>query len=163
MSWQARSDEQKKNVSMWALQWKSIIRSSIGSTFYPYGLYIRSLDLRNLEELLADSIFREAILENFFAGDMARFLKANETPVKKKLRGSKKHMYQRIDIPLVLDLVGESITSFVSAAATKKDASVALEDLAGNINTTSLQSWSGKLSKLKSLTVVCFSIPYDYN
>lgn len=144
---------------MWALQWKSIIRSSLGVTFYPYCLYIRSLDLRNLEELLADSIFRDAVLEGFFAGDMAGFMKANETPIKKKLRASKKQMYQRIDIPLVLDLVGEFITNFVSTAADKTGASVALEDLAGHINTISLRSWTSKLSKLKSLTLVG-TIPY---
>lgn len=139
---------------MWALQWKSIIRSSLGATFYPYCLYIRSLDLRNLDDLLSDTIFRDAVLEGFFTGDMDQFLKETETPTKKKLRGSKKQMYQRIDIPLVLDLVGEFITNFVSTAADQKGASAALEDLAGHINTISLRSWTSKLSKLKSLTLV---------
>lgn len=154
-SLQARSDELVQTTSLWALQWKSIIRSSIGTTFYPYCLYIRSLDLRNLEELLSDSVFRDAVFEGFFAGEMSVFLKATDTPVRKNLRGSKKQMYQRIDIPSVLNLVGESITNFVSAAAQQQNARVTLEDLAGHINAKSLQSWTSKLSKLKSLTLVC--------
>ena len=34
-------------ISKWALQWKSIIRSSLGNTAYPYCLYIRSLYVRS--------------------------------------------------------------------------------------------------------------------
>jgi hypothetical protein len=157
---QARSDEQKRTISKWALQWRSIVRSSLGSTAYPYCLYIRSLDLRNLADLLAEPLFRDAALDNFFADDMAKFLKSQETPIKKKTRASKKPVYQRINIPLVLDLVGESITSFVSESASKNKGTVALEDLAGEISATALQSWASRLSRLKGLTLVCIISEY---
>ena len=150
---QARSNEQRRIVSKWALQWKSIVRSSLGNTAYPYCLYIRSLDLRNLADLLADPLFRDSALENFFADDMAMFLRAQETPTKKKTR-AKKQAYRRLDIPLVLHLVGESITSFVSDEASKNRATVALEDLAGEISSEALQTWSSRLSRLKGLTLV---------
>jgi Leucine-rich repeat (LRR) protein len=84
---------------------------------------------------------------------MAKFLIANQQSLKKQLRGSKKQMYQRIDIPAVLDLVGESITNFLSDAATRKHADVGLEDLAGDISSLSLPRWIGQLSRLKRLSL----------
>ena len=132
--------------------WKSIIRSSLGTTAYPYCLYIRSLDLRNLAELLDDPLFREAALDTFFDNDMAMFLKAHETPGKKKKKGVKAS-YTRLNIPIVLDLVGESITNFVSEAASRNRNAVALEDLAGDIGVAALPRWTGRLSRLKSMTL----------
>jgi hypothetical protein len=129
--------------------WKSIIRSSLGTTAYPYCLYIRSLDLRNLAELLDDQLFREVALDTFFDHDMAKFLKAQETPIKKKKGGKASYL----NIPLVLDLVGESITKFVSEAASRNRNAVALEDLAGNIGPMALPRWTGRLSRLKSMTL----------
>jgi hypothetical protein len=148
----ARVDAQNKMISKWALQWKTIIRSSLGNTAYPYCLYIRSLDLRNLAELLEDPVFRDHALDSFFADDMARFLKAQATPMKKKVRGAKPS-YQRLDIPVVLDLVGESITRFVSESASQNRTTASLEDLSGNISATALPRWVGRLSRLKGMTL----------
>lgn len=63
LSRQGRSGDQdfEQPVSRWALLWKSIILSSLGMTLYPYCRYIRSLDLRDLKELLEDSKFRSVI------------------------------------------------------------------------------------------------------
>ncbi len=72
-SFEAKVAATKETFSKWALQWKSIIRSSIGHTLYPYCLYIRSLDLRNLADLLLDPLFRD-ISQSFFADDMVQFL-----------------------------------------------------------------------------------------
>lgn len=104
-------DAQTRTLLKWALQWKTIIRSSLGNTAYPYCLYIQSLDLRNLADLLEDPLFRENALESFFANDMAGFLKAQPTPMKRKVRSNAKGAYQRLDIPLVLELVGEYVLS----------------------------------------------------
>jgi hypothetical protein len=141
----------KQTCSKWALQWKSIIRSSIGHTLYPYCLYIRSLDLRNLADLLEDPWFRE-ISQNFFADDMAQFLRTPDTPMKLKMRGAKAS-YKRMDVPAILELVGESITSFVSAAAHQNRATVALEDISGAISGLALPRWVGRISRLKGMTL----------
>ena len=141
----------KKICSQWALQWKSIIRSSLGHTRYPYCLYIRSLDLRNLKELLEDLWFRD-FSQSFFAGDMAQFHRLPDTPMKQKIRGAKT-MYKKLDVPVILDLVGESITNYVSTAATQNRATVALEEISGEINGLALSRWVSRISKLKSLTL----------
>ncbi|TVY81543.1 hypothetical protein LSUE1_G001881 [Lachnellula suecica] len=147
-----RVAEQKKMIAKWALQWKSVLRSGLGQTLYPYGLYIRVLDLRNLTELLEESLFREFEQQDFFSGEMAQFLKVQETPVKRKRPGTK-GAYTRLNIPLILDAVGESLTQYVDASASQNHSTVALEDLSGNINAESLPRWTSRLSKLKSLTL----------
>jgi hypothetical protein len=50
--------------------------------------------------------------------------------------------------------VGESITSFVTLAATENHATVALDDIApGDISSVVLPRWIGRLSRLKSITL----------
>lgn len=144
-----RLNAQKTTVLNWALQWKSIVRSSLGHTAYPYCLWIRTLDLRNLKDLLEDNIFRE-VQDTFFAEDMSSFLKMPETPMKMKVRGAKGAARKRLDVQGVLEVVGESITSFVSDAASQNHATVAVEDISGDIRGEALQRWVSRLSKLKS-------------
>ncbi|CZT50217.1 uncharacterized protein RSE6_11161 [Rhynchosporium secalis] len=153
-TFQGRVEAQKTTLLKWALLWKSIIRSSLGNnaTAYPYCLYIRSLDLRNLTDLLEDPQFRDKALDSFFAGDMAQYVKFQQTPMKSKTRGAKP-VYQRLDVPMVLEMVGESITSFVSQAASENMTTVAVEDLSGNIRTTALANWTSRLSNLRSMTL----------
>ncbi|KAI9052243.1 hypothetical protein LZ554_003600 [Drepanopeziza brunnea f. sp. 'monogermtubi'] len=150
-TFEGRLDAQKITLSKWALLWKSIIRSSLGSTTtaYPYCLYIRSLDLRNLAELLEELPFRSA-QNAFFSDDMKRFLR--QVPITFKMRDSK-GSHKRLDIPMILELVGESITSYVSHSASMNHATVALEDISGNIGTMALAAWTARLSKLKSMTL----------
>ncbi|KAF8851146.1 hypothetical protein BDZ45DRAFT_632124 [Acephala macrosclerotiorum] len=143
---------QSDTLLNWALQWKSITRSSLGNTAYPYCLWIRSLDLRNLKELLEDTRFRETALDTFFADDMTGFLKPQATPMEQKTRGAKA-AYKRLDIPLVLELIGESITSFISESASQNRGTVAVEDLSGLISAIALPKWASRLSKLKSMTL----------
>jgi hypothetical protein len=107
VSFQARREQQIVAISKWALLWKSIILSTIGKTAYPYAWYIRSLDLRNLTNLLDEPLFREHIMDNFFADDMAQFLRAQETPIKKRTRNGRV-VGMRLDIPVVLELVSPS-------------------------------------------------------
>jgi hypothetical protein len=129
-TWEEGIMSNRRYTSKWALLWRSIIRSSLGNTAYPYSLYIRSLDLRNLATLLEDPQFRDVASETFFADDMAAFLKAQETPIKKKARKTKASQL-RLNVAPILELVGESITRHVSEAAHRNQATVALEDLAG--------------------------------
>lgn len=91
-------------------------------------------------------------MEDFFADDMAQFLKGQDTSAKKRRRGG--GTWMPLNVPAVLDLVGESITSFVSASATDNNATVALDDIApGNIGSGVLPRWTGRLSRLKSMTL----------
>ncbi|CAG8970878.1 hypothetical protein HYALB_00000857 [Hymenoscyphus albidus] len=152
---QAREDFRNRVKRKWALLWKSIVRSSLGATYLPYALYIKVLDLRNLVELLQDLWFRRIGFEFFFVDDMAKFLiHIDKLPPAKKTRtGGKKTAYTDADQQLILNAVGESITSFVYDSAVKGGFEAALEDIAGDISTVSLSRWAGKLSKLKSMTL----------
>ena len=60
---------------------------------------------------------------------------------------------RKLDVPGILDLVGESITSYVSTAATQNRATVALEDISGDISGLSLPRWVGRISRLKGMTL----------
>ncbi|PBP17688.1 hypothetical protein BUE80_DR011622 [Diplocarpon rosae] len=151
ITFEGRMYAQKTTLLKWALLWKSIIRSSLEATAYPYCLYIRSLDLRNLAELLEEPRFREHAQDTFFAGDMEIFSKPQETPMKLKVRGSKG--YRRLDVPIVLELVGESIARYICKSASMNHATAAVEDLSGNIRTAALANWTGRLSNLKSMTL----------
>lgn len=171
-TFQGRLDAQKRTFLNWALQWKSITRSSLGNTAYPYCLWIQSLDLRNLKDLLEDNMFRE-IQEPFFADDMSGFLKMPETPMKMKVRGAKTVARRRLDVQGVLDGIGESITSFISHSASQNRATVAVEDISGDIRATALPRWVSRLAKLKSNNsfqdnilgkwklTTCFTCRYD--
>ena len=59
----------------------------------------------------------------------------------------------RLDVPRILDLVGESITNFVCQAASQSGTTVALEDISGNVNNAALTRWVGRVSKLKVMNL----------
>lgn len=157
MSWKEGNALQARATFKWALLWKSIIRSSLGTTAYPYCLYIRSLDLRNLDTLLDDNHFRSLpSLDDFFADEMAAFLKVQDIPPNtglKKTRSGKKNVYVRLNQHSIIDQVGESITTYVADSAARDQVIVALEDISGNIETAALQKWASRLSRLKTLTL----------
>lgn len=121
---------------------RSIILSSIGKTSYPYCLYIRSLDLSNLEELLDDNIFRDNIAERFFADEMEVFRKRPADMY--TLRSSPK-----VDKAAILNLVGDSISRFVGESAIAHGGSVAVEEISGTIEKSALSRWVADLSRLK--------------
>ncbi|TEY45012.1 hypothetical protein BOTCAL_0337g00080 [Botryotinia calthae] len=136
-------------ASKWAKSWQSIVRSSLGTTAYPYCLYIRSLDLTNLSNLLEDSTFRMAAMDNFFADEMAEFLSVDGTPRRRSKRGPQ----VRLNTTNILNLIGESITRYVSERADENHTTVALENLSGDITSVALPIWAGRLSRLKSMTI----------
>lgn len=59
--YEARLQQQERVFMKWAGLWRTIILSSLGKTSYPYSRYIRTLNLRDLEELLQDSKFKDEI------------------------------------------------------------------------------------------------------
>ncbi|KAG9236613.1 hypothetical protein BJ875DRAFT_215154 [Amylocarpus encephaloides] len=153
-TYNALLEEQRDTLSKWVLMWKSIIRSSLGTTAYPYCLYIRALDLRNLADLLHDGMFYTTSAYNsFFRGEMTQFSAHKDTPMKQKTRNNKKGACVRFNVPGVLDRVGESITNFVFESAKENKYTAALEDISGHISATALPIWTSRLSKLKSMTL----------
>ena len=100
----------RENSRKWALLWKSIIRSSLGTTAYPYCLYIRSLDLVNLDLLLNDVLFQRGVQDSVFSDDMSQFLDAEETPKRRRTQGGQV-IPKRLNMDNIMNLVGESITS----------------------------------------------------
>jgi hypothetical protein len=105
--------------------------------------------------LLEDTNFWEYASQTFFSEDMSQFLEYQESPAKKmKTRGGKKKkVARRFDIPRLLDVIGESITSFVFDSATNFGYKTALEDITGQIGTIALQKWTSRLANLKSMTL----------
>lgn len=142
-------------MSKWALLWKSIIRSSLGATAYPYCLYIRSLYLQNLDSLLKDSQFPAIALDTFFADGMDVFFRGQGTttwPIPKKTRSAKTNSYVRLNVAGIIDIVGDSITKYV-ADSEHRDQTTVLDELSGEIGSAALQKWSGRVSRLKTLTL----------
>ena len=92
-------------------------------------------------------------MEDFFADDMGQFLKPQGSCVKKRTRQGML-VEMRLDVPAILDMVGESITKYVNSTATDKNAKVVLDDIApGDITSIALSKWVSRLSQLKSMTL----------
>jgi hypothetical protein len=118
--------------------------SSMGKTVYPYCLYIRSLDLSNLEELLDDNIFRDFEAKQFFADEMKVFSK-------KPLEMYDLRSLPKLDKTNILSLVGDSISKFVGESAITHGGTAALEEISGTIEKNALSRWIGCLSRLRSI------------
>ena len=114
--------------------------SSLGKTAYPYCLYMRSLDLTNLNELFTEPQFRQSLYNQFFADDMHVFL--NQTSRRRKP-----------DSITIINRVGESIAKFTGDSAERNGSTAALEELRGDIDKDALPQWVGRLPRLKSLTL----------
>ncbi|KAI9795594.1 MAG: hypothetical protein M1833_006915 [Piccolia ochrophora] len=128
----------ERMVQKWALMWRSIILSSLGKTLFPYCRYTRALDLRDLEYLFDDGRFRGTADRQFFAGDLAQFNIEADTPKKPT---SKSKAPRRLNVPSVLDRIGEVVT---------KETPI-LEELSGRISSKALPQWTSRLPRLQSL------------
>ncbi|KAA6412831.1 MAG: hypothetical protein FRX48_03824 [Lasallia pustulata] len=142
LSRQGRSGDQdfEQPVSRWALLWKSIILSSLGMTLYPYCRYIRSLDLRDLKELLEDSKFRSVISKTFFKGALAQFLVLMDKPIKP---GNKGQGSRRLNAVAALNAMGEAVTKETPL----------LEELSGEILASALSRWIPRIPRLQTMTL----------
>ncbi|KFX89909.1 hypothetical protein O988_08423 [Pseudogymnoascus sp. VKM F-3808] len=147
----ARVAQQKWTVSQWALQWRSIILSSLGKTVYPYCLYIQSLDLRNLVDLLEDDIFRDNFQDMFFSS-LQLF---GEAQINTRILRSKGKERTRIDIPLIINSVGDSISKYVGDSANLLGTTASLDaiDLSGNIDPVAFPTWVGRVPRLESMAL----------
>ncbi|ELR06417.1 hypothetical protein VC83_05326 [Pseudogymnoascus destructans] len=147
----AREAQQRLTVSQWALQWRSIILSSLGRTVYPYCLYIQSLDLRNLVDLLEDNIFQGNFQDMFFSS-LPSF---GETQINTRILRSKGKGRTPINIRLFINSVGDSISKSVGDSANLLGTTAALNaiDLSGNIDPVAFPTWLGRLSRLESMAL----------
>jgi len=131
-----------------AALWRAIILSTIGKTVYPYCLWITSLKLGNLRELLNDLAPYPALRDAFFAGDMAQFNMVEEVSKPTRLNRP------RLNIQAISSKVGDTLTEFVRVAAERQNKSVALAHLEDMyIPMDVLPRWASRLSTLESLTI----------
>jgi hypothetical protein len=119
--------------------------SSLGKTAYPYCLYIRSLDLTNLSELLSDPAFQRVAQGEFFADDMRDFLFQTIAIPRLKIK--------KIDAVATIQKVGESIAQFTSESVERNGGTASLEELSGDISKEALLQWIKHFQRLKSLTI----------
>ncbi|TLS31601.1 hypothetical protein PpBr36_03681 [Pyricularia pennisetigena] len=136
----------------WANLWRSLILSSIGKTAFPYALWIRKLQLGDLQLTLQDIARNPAVREDLFRGDMAEFEIVNNVNM---TRAAQRKLGR---VPLAYDAialkVGDAITSFVKDAADRNDKVVTLAKLESHrIPTDVLTTWTSRLSTLRSLTL----------
>jgi hypothetical protein len=135
-----KAAQQESQLRKWALLWRSIIRSSLNTTYKPYCLYMRSLNLDNLRDLLQEGRFAGKIEQEFFADDLSDFyLRTELLPA----QGTKSRRKTRliVDLVPVLHAVGEAIT--------KK--TMLLEDIKGPISQAFLPQWIRRSPRLQGL------------
>lgn len=88
-------------------------------------------------------------MDNFFADEMAQFWSVDGILRRRSKRGPQ----VRLNTTSILNLIGESITRYVSERADENQTTVALENLSGDITSVALPIWVGRLSRLKSMTI----------
>ncbi len=135
-----KAAQQESQLRKWALIWRSIIRSSLDITYKPYCLYIRSLNLDNLRDLLQESRFSGRIEQEFFADDLSEFY------LRKELLSTQQSKTRRksrliIDVVPILHAVGDAITKRTAL----------LEELKGNISPGFLSCWLRRSPRLIGL------------
>ena len=135
--------EQGQNVSKWAILWRSITLSALGSTMYPYCRHLRTLDFRDLGYLLEDDKFRGKVMKAFFEGEMTRF---HFTHTVGKGRAV------RLDTSKIIRAIGDEIIQQaplldgLSGPATSDVLSNALTQWAPRLNNLRrLELWDGKV------------------
>ncbi|KAJ9151851.1 RNI-like protein [Pleurostoma richardsiae] len=127
--------------------WRTIILSSIGDTAYPYCLWLKTLKLGDLHQLINDMAQNVygSLRPSFFSGPMQRFEILSRTS--KTRRG-----VPVLELQTIVEKVGDKITEFVRDAADQQNKSVSLTNLEGQfIPTTYLTLWASRLSTLTSL------------
>ncbi|KAF2729046.1 hypothetical protein EJ04DRAFT_503076 [Polyplosphaeria fusca] len=123
-------------VQKWSILWRSIIASSVGVTLFPYCRYIKTLDFRDLENLLDDDSFKGRVLKQFFSDPLSRFHRTVDTPV-----GPSGRKYVRLHNVAVLDAIGEVLTQHAPM----------LETVSGRLVSHALVRWAPRLPHLQNV------------
>ncbi|CAI6340254.1 unnamed protein product [Periconia digitata] len=122
-------------VQKWSILWRSIIASSLDATLFPYCRYIRTLDFRDLENLLEDDNFKSKISKQFFTGPLETFYKADT------FRNSKGRKYERMNIKAIVEAIGEVVTQQAHM----------LQMISGQLTSPALIRWIPHLPRLQAL------------
>lgn len=128
------ASEQELLVQRWSILWRSICLSSMDKTMYPYHQYLRSLDLRDLENMLDDDKFGGKIERNFFAEPLARLHHQKRVPI----RGRN---FIRLDLLPILEDVGSLLVSKTQL----------LEQVSGKLSSGAFLKWVPNMPRLKRL------------
>lgn len=131
----------------WAGMWRSIILSSIGVTAYPYCLWLKSLGLSDLEQLLRDVATNAELRPKFFEGPMQDF---------EIISGSTRTRAGRpiLEWQRIIEKVAEAITRYAKDASDREDKVLQLTSLEGaNLPTSLLSVWTSRLPTLTTLTI----------
>ncbi|MCJ1423974.1 hypothetical protein MMC29_001861 [Sticta canariensis] len=139
---------QKKLISMKCTSlWRAIVLSSLGKTLYPYSQYIRTLNLRDLEELIIQSDVRAIISNDLFQGEHPEGFLGNfqdglepQSKIDKTKAADRRHP---LDSAENASIIGEAITKKTPL----------LEELSGNISSETLFRWIPRLPRLTHLDV----------
>ncbi|ORY68504.1 uncharacterized protein BCR38DRAFT_133652 [Pseudomassariella vexata] len=144
------------NTQAWARLWKSIIRSSIGKTAYPYCTYVRALYCGHFEELL-DALWTKPENEHLRSflinanDDTEQFFVAREGQLKRPTRKQSTQL-AGIDFQAFTVKCGDFVTKRIREVADQTETAVALAHLEGNhIPVDVLPNWISRLPALTSL------------
>ncbi|KIV99758.1 uncharacterized protein PV09_08564 [Verruconis gallopava] len=127
--------EQERVVQKSSILWRTIIRSALGKTIFPYCKYIKALDLDDFRHLLEDDCFRGKIASNFFLKELKDFHYTLETTAKWKSRAL------RLNISKIVEAVGDLLVSHAPL----------LDTVTGQISDSALVRWIPKLQNLQFL------------
>lgn len=131
----------------WAGMWRSIILSSTGVTAYPYCLWLKSLGLSDLEQLLRDVATDPNLRPRFFEGPMEDF---------EIISGSSRTRAGKpiLEWQKIIEKVGEAITKYAKDAADEENKALQLISLEGaNLPTSLLAVWTSRLPTLTTLSI----------
>ncbi|KAK8049943.1 hypothetical protein PG994_011673 [Apiospora phragmitis] len=147
---------QHSNRKSWAVLWRSLIRSSLGQTAYPYCAFIRALSLSNYGQLLEDINYNrdEDTLQWLFDAEvgMDGFLVLREGQLTRKLRTRK--LIGNMDFQKTILKCGDAITKYIKDVADEVEKAVALAHVESNyIPVDLLPSWVARLGTLASLRI----------
>jgi hypothetical protein len=93
-------------VQKWSILWRTIVASALGHTLYPYVKHLRTLDLRDLGELLDDDKFRQGkISRHFFSAPLTQFHLFVNPEAKVGTRARPK----RLDSQSIISAIGDAI------------------------------------------------------
>lgn len=127
--------------------WRSIILSSIGVTAHPYCLWLKSLGLSDLEQLLRDVAANQTLRPRFFEGPMEVF---------EIISGSTKTRAGKpiLEWQKIIEKVGEAITKYAKDASDEENKVLQLTNLEGaNLPTSLLSVWTSRLPTLTTLSI----------
>lgn len=131
----------------WAGMWRSIVLSSIGLTASPYCLWLKSLGLSDLQQLLLDIATNQNLRPRFFQGPMKTFEIISRTT---KTRAGK----PVLESQQIIEKVGDTITRYAKDAADEENKALQLTSLEGAfIPTSLLATWTSRLPTLTTLSI----------